>query len=324
MNLIKFIFRLVAVSFPVILLLAWVELGLNHIDSVYKLKPRLLEAQAATVEVLVLGSSNAYFDYNPEYFSCKGFNFAINAQSPYYDLKIAEKYINQMPKLKLVILPAIFYTLGTNLPETSNSWRTFFYSIYMGLPIETTNLDFHQKIKRNIDAKNFSKIALFGDNSYGYMRNKFSGNVDIFIPEENGWYDSKNIPGPNFDKPDGRDAAIGHSLSTSNRFVDINLQYWGALIKLLQERGVAVAIVRAPEDYSYFGNLNKEKVDYMNGELQELSKKYKIDFLDYSANPNFHLDDFTVMPDHMNVKGSEKFSKIINRDLIQKFCSIER
>ena len=309
---------------PAIAILVWVELGLNNIDSVYKLKSRLLETQANSIEILVLGSSNAYFDYNPEYFSCKGFNFAINAQSPYYDLKITEKYINQMPKLRLVILPAIFYTLGTNLPETSNSWRTFFYSIYMGLPVETTNLEFHHKIKRIIDAKNFSKIALFGDNTYAYIKSNFSEKVDIFIPNQNGWFNSTKIPGPNYDKPDGRDAANAHSLSTDNRFVDINLQYWDSLIKLLQEKGIAVAIIRAPEDYSYFGNLNKEKVDYMNSRLQELSRKYKIDFLDYSANPNFHLDDFTVMPDHMNVKGSEKFSKMINRDLIQKFCSSQR
>ena len=324
MNLIKFIFRLVVVSLPAILLLAWVELGLNNIDSVYKLKPKLLESQAADIEILILGSSNAYFDYNPDYFSCKGFNFAINAQSPYYDLKITEKYINQMPKLRLVILPAIFYTLGTNLAETSNSWRTFFYSIYMGLPIETTNLEFHEKIKRNIDAKNFSKIALFGDNTYGYIRSKFSEKVDIFIPEENGWYDSRDIPGPDYGKPLGRDGAIAHSSSTSNRFVDINLQYWSALIELLQKKGIAVAIVRAPEDISYAGNLNKDKVGYMNQGLSGLSKKYNIEFLDYSADSKFGFDDYTVMPDHMSVKGSEKFSKVINKDLIKKFCSIPR
>jgi hypothetical protein len=318
LNLIKFIFRLIVVFLPAILLLAWVELGLNNIDSVYKLKPKLLESQAADIEVLILGSSNAYFDYNPDYFSCKGFNFAINAQSPYYDLKIAEKYINQMPKVRLVILPAIFYTLGTNLAETSNSWRTFFYSVYMGLPIETSNLDFHEKLKRNIDAKNFSKIALFGDNTYGYIRSKFSEKVDIFIPEENGWYDSKDIPGPDFYKPLGRDAATGHSLSTNNHFVDMNLQYWSTLIEFLQKKGIAVAIVRAPEDYSYFSNLDKKKVDYMNNGLNELSRKYSIDFLDYSANSNFHLDDFTVLPDHMNPKGSKKFSGMVNRDVIKK------
>ena len=85
-----------------------------------------------------------------------------------------------------------------------------------------------------------------------------------------------------------------------------------------------MAIVRAPEDSSYFSNLNKEKVDYMNRGLTELSQKYNIKFLDYSADHNFQLDDFTVMPDHMNVKGSEKFSKIINKDLIQNFCPIQK
>lgn len=321
MNIFKFTLRIIAVCFPAIIFLAWVELGLNHIDSVYKLKPKYFESQASDIEVLILGSSNAYFDFNPAYFSCSGYNFAINAQSPYYDLKIIEKYIDRMPKLKLVILPAIFYTLGTNLAETSNSWRTFFYSIYMGFPIETTNLEFHQKLKRIIDARNFSKIALFGDNTYSYIQKRFSEKVDIFISEKNGWYDSTNIPGPNYENTGGKEAAEAHSVSASKQFVDMNLQYWIKLIELLEKKGVSVAVVRAPEDKSYYSNLDKDKVEYVNLRLKDLSKKYNVEFLDYSADPNFSLADFTVMPDHMNPIGSKKFSKIINQDLIRKHCS---
>jgi hypothetical protein len=308
------------VSLPAMVLVAWVECGLGNIDSVYKLKPKLLELQADTIEVLILGSSNAYFDYDPKYFSCPGFNFAINAQSPYYDLKITEKYINDLPNLKLVILPAIFYTLGTNLAETSNSWRTFFYSNYMSISVEKTGLGFFQGLRRAIDPKNFSKIALFGDNTHGYARDKFIGQVDIFIPEKNGWYDSAPIPNLDSKKSGGKDAAYAHSVSVDSRFLDINLQYWQSLINLLKKKGIAVTIIRAPEDQSYFSNLDVAKVSVMNDKIRELASKNHIQFLDYSEDRKFNASDFTVLPDHMNPIGSKKFSEIVNQDLIQKYC----
>jgi hypothetical protein len=58
----------------------------------------------------------------------------------------------------------------------------------------------------------------------------------------------------------------------------------------------------------------------MNQKLNDLSRKYNIEFLDYSADRNFNLTDFTVMPDHMNPTGSMKFSKMVNQDLIKKHC----
>lgn len=322
MNIIKFIFRLLIVSLPAIVLLVWVEFGLRGIDSVYKLKPKLIESKADSIQVLILGSSNAYFDYDPKYFSCTGFNFAINAQSPYYDYKITEKYIKDLPNLKLVILPAIFYTLGTNLAETSNSWRTFFYSNYMNIPVEKTGLGFFGGLRRGIDPKNFSRIALFGDNTYGYVRDRFIGQVDIFIPEKNGWFDSSPIPNLDPNKSGGKDAAYAHSVSVEGHFLEINLLYWQSLIDLLKKKGIAVAIIRAPEDYSYFSNLDPVKVNLMNLKIRDLASKNHIQFLDYSDNPKFNAGDFTVLPDHMNPAGSKKFSKMVNQDLIQKYCAI--
>jgi hypothetical protein len=89
----------------------------------------------------------------------------------YYDLAFAKKYLDLMPNLKLVILPSIFFTTGTHLIGSSQDWRVFFYKQYFRLPNETVENDLNGNIKRIVDARNYSKIALFADNIYTFSKN---------------------------------------------------------------------------------------------------------------------------------------------------------
>ena len=90
----RFIVKLFIITLPVIIVLIYVEYGLNHLDTHYLKKRIDLEKQLNSIEILSLGSSNAYFGINPSQFSCPGFNLAFNAQSMYYDLAFIEKYIH--------------------------------------------------------------------------------------------------------------------------------------------------------------------------------------------------------------------------------------
>src|SRR5258707_792757 len=96
-------------------LFAVLEYKLAKIPNAYARKEALLTSQAKDVEVLVLGSSHAYYAIDPEQFGRKAFNAAYIAQDLYYDSRIALKHLDAMPKLRQGIVPISDSTLEANL-----------------------------------------------------------------------------------------------------------------------------------------------------------------------------------------------------------------
>ena len=318
-NFFKIAIKILIISLPALIVLAYIETGLSKIDTHYITKLYYLESQKDSVQILSLGSSNAYFGINPEKFSCKGFNFAINAQSMYYDLKIFELYTTQLPKLKLVILPAIFYTTGTNILETSQDWRIFFYKQYLGLPLEDKKGRYFQNLKRSLDSRNYSKIALFGDTVGSHVNNGFTGHLD-YTPNLDGWYDSTQVPKLDSKRNYGLEAANAHNSSFQESNIQLNLSYWQQLIDILKKRNVQVIIIRLPEHESYYKNLDSKKQDSFTEALKSFSSKNGIPFADYSRNKSFTMDDFTSLPDHLNPQGADKFSALLDSDFVKSVC----
>jgi hypothetical protein len=316
----RLIVKLIIITLPVIIVLVYVEYGLNHLDTHYLKKRIDLEKQLSSIEILSLGSSNAYFGINPSQFSCPGFNLAFNAQSMYYDLAFVEKYINSMPKLKVVILPAIFFTTGSELLGTSQDWRIYFYKQYFALPNETQKNNMTANIKRALDSRNYSKIALYADTIYGHIKDSFTGHVD-YVPEKNGWYDPKEVPKMNPTSNAGLDAARAHSAIFNITTADSNIENWEKIIEILKKRNIEVLIVRLPEDKSYHENLDNNKSRVFTSKIQDFADKKVVIFADYSKNKLFTTEDFTVMPDHLNHDGAIKFSELLNVDYLKKLCS---
>lgn len=309
----------VIIAIPAVILLVYVEIGLNKLDTHYLKKRVDFERQLNAIEILSLGSSNAYYGINPAEFSCKGYNLAFNAQSMYYDLEFVKKYLPLMPNLKVVILPAIFYTTGTKLVGTSQDWRMYFYGQYFGLPNELEDNNTIDNIKRTIDSRNYSKIALYSDTLYAHVKNGFSGHVD-YIPESNGWYNSKDVPRLNSENNVAVSAANAHSLAYNQKRAEDNIHYWQEIIDLLKARKVDVILVRLPEDISITSKLDKNKIEHFTGLVTKLASKNNIHFIDYSNDHRFNSSDFTFMPDHLNTVGAINLSKILNQDYIRFYC----
>ena len=100
----------------------------------YSAKKRLLEQQAARVEVLVLGNSQPFVGIQPALLGRPAFNLAANSQSLYYDLALLRKYRSALPALKLVILPIAYLTLESELDEGPDRWRAYYYRYFYSLP----------------------------------------------------------------------------------------------------------------------------------------------------------------------------------------------
>ncbi|QFY41385.1 hypothetical protein F6R98_01060 [Candidatus Methylospira mobilis] len=315
----KVLLRIIVVALPALVLLAYVEFGLSQLDTHYLSKKNFLEKQKNDIVVLSLGSSNAYYGINPETFSCTGFNLAYNAQSMYYDLQFVEKYIDELPRLKLVVLPIIYYTMGSDLLNTSQDWRVFFYKQYYGLPLQRPDDGVFSVIKQLIDARNYTKIALYGDTLYAHFKSGFSGHVD-YVPERTGWYNSSSVDKADLNKFVGRDAAVAHSRDYDPNTAKRNIAYWQVLVDLLNEKHIQAVIVHLPEHETYYKNLDQSKLADFNMTVNTFARKNGLAFADYSQDPRFNLDDFTFMVDHLNPHGAAKLGEILDQDYIKKLC----
>ncbi len=312
--LLKFFIKFLLVIVPTALALGYVEYRLSVMNTHYFTKKIAFEKQLPNLEILSVGSSNAYFGINPEYFSYPGYNFAFNAQSMYYDEALVMKYVDKMPKLKIVILPAIYYTMGTELDKTSEVWRTDFYQHYFHIPRESQANQI-KNLGWVLEPKYFSKISLYEKNVYGYYRRNFSDVID-YEPALNGWYDSSDAPPANLEENNGLLGARAHNATINTDIFDQNIMYWDRLIVQLKERHITPVLIQLPAHPSYYDNLDPTKFALLKQKLQKLADTYNLEYHDYTKDPRFSTDDYTVMVDHTNPRGAEKISRIINQDIV--------
>ncbi len=120
--------KILLVIGPLVLCLLLFEIGLSRVDNSYTFKKRLLHDQAHSIQVLVLGSSHAYYGINPDYFSLKGFNLANVSQPLRYDYALLERYAPKCPDLKVVIMAISDFSLGFRLADSGEYWRDSFYA----------------------------------------------------------------------------------------------------------------------------------------------------------------------------------------------------
>lgn len=310
----KFIFKLVLLLLPVLLFLFYVESQLAHVAISYKQKRHELEHQIDKIEVLVLGSSNAYFGVNPHYFSYKGFNLAYRAQWPYYDLRLVEKYIDRMPNLKLVIFSVNYFTFGTQLVDIADNWRIYFYAQYYKILPHKKGL--FLGLYHPLDPRNYSKIALFGERARDYF---LHGTTDLSQGEaaedQTGWFNAGTQP-CDLTKKIGESASNAHNLSIDVMHFNENLHYMSLLVNLLRAKNIEFVLVELPEMHCYTDGLDPAKYGLMEKKLSEFAKKHQIKYLNYTHAARFGVNEFTDMPDHLNALGAKKISKIIDQDII--------
>ena len=308
--------KLALLVLPLVLILVYSEYRLSFLNTVYYTKRAALEQQIDTVEMLVMGSSNTVYGIAPEVFSHRGFNLAFLGNGMFFDAGLVEKYSEKMPHLRMVVLTVNYFTMGMDYLTFSQSWRQFFLRQNFNIPIKFTG-GFSCDFGFWLNPRNFSRIALYGDQARGYIGGNHNDPVDI-IATPSGWFDSGDVSGDEQSKKLGIAAAEAHNATSDVRNYDRNLQYWETLIPLLQRKNIASVIVALPTDISYHGHLDKYKVELMNRKLMEFTSRHHIKFINFSDDTRFSSNDFTLlMPDHMNARGAMKFSKILDEEVIK-------
>jgi hypothetical protein len=312
----RFLCKLLLFLLPLLTFLGYAEVRLRQIPNGYRNKRASLERQLDSVEVLVLGSSHAYYGVDPNCLSLRTYNLAYVFQSPYYDTRLVLKYLDRMPRLRLVLMDVNYISLWYELADTKESWRDYFYYHFWG--IRYRNL-------ARFDPMMVSYVALYTwKATLGYAKRNFSPTCDP-LP-----YGFAPACCPNGFGNDPTDTTTRPEL-VRNRWGSVRVQCLDSMIKashlseniadldtMLQElerRHIRVAFVTLPVHECFSRclsptiNLRTEQI------IDSLCVKYGCRRADYRSDGRFVAGDFRD-GDHLNFRGAEKFSRILNQDVV--------
>jgi hypothetical protein len=248
--------------------------------------------QNLDAEVLILGSSHSHFGIVPRLLSQPSVNLANAAQDAYYNCALARRYVPLMPNLKRVLLEVEIRGWENTVERTGDAWRIAAYYWEFGIAPEQWNLNSTLELAAfRAKGPNFKKMdkPLFDDR--GWVPRE--GNLSHFM---------------------GRIISRWHTEGIRSREIELHLKEVGNTIRECQARGIDVVLVRLPAHQCYREALDKVAFERLKGMTQELVRTNAVRYLDYYSDGRFGDEDF-YDPDHLNLRGAEKFTRFLDHDL---------
>ena len=248
-----------------------------------------IEGYGKDTEVLVLGSSHALNAVIPNQFDFSVTNMAYNNRLLLNDILIAKKVMPLLPKLKVIILPSDYFTLWNN-----NQTTNFYKKTKTHFNIEYNFLDLldHPRLCKfncleteNIDNTGYSEkkedYSILNDSVKDYLvNNRIQSFHSDFLPS-------------NVEETYLKLESLLKNFIEFCENVDMKVLF------------VEYPVIEALRE-NYLDSLNV----YNLTKMASANNWNIINLNDYSFEEGLFND-----PDHLNAKGAEKASKIINSRL---------
>lgn len=300
-----FLKKVVWFILPLCIIALLMESQLRSLDNVYKSKSLYLEKHAQELDILVLGSSHAFYNINPEYLQGQVYNAGAVSQSLDLDLEILKKYEEKLTNLNQLIIPVSYFSFYGKLKTSPEKWRIKDYVLYYDLDIANTVRDYFEVL--SVKPKNNLKKLM-----------KSMTITKVMKPCSNlGWGLNYVGQGPRDLKSTGIETAKRHS--EKDVFSEESVEKYKAGIKDLEdiltwakERGVKVLLVTPPSYSSYANNLNLDQLNLMVTYLNQVSDTYtNCTYINMLKDDNFIASDY-YDADHLNHQGAKKLSLKLN------------
>lgn len=297
----KFNQRTALILFPILLIAILLEISLRNIPNNYAYKKQLLDSIGPNIEVLALGSSHTVAGVNPKFFNFNTFNAAHSGQTIDLDEKIFTKYESTFDKLKLITLPIDYSSLFININNSPNSWfRLKSYIIYY-------------EIHKSTDIRNFSEILTYGfKTNIIRLINYYLLKLNPISCDHLG-YRFKVPPQMDLIKT-GEQNATKHTLSNPV-LQEENKEALKTLIENAINKNFKIIFYTSPAYHSYVENLSTDQLNLTIATMDSIANQYtNIYYINYLTDKRFTDQDF-YNATHLNKKGAEKFSTILNKEV---------
>lgn len=301
----KFFVRAVIFFLPLILIFICLEFYARSLPNSYSLKRDYLLKNSNDIEILVSGSSRSLFGINPEYFSLFGFNLANAGQSYFYDKELILKNFATLPALKCVLIESSDFSLGYELANSPSGWRSYYYWHFWGIK--------YPNIEK--DSRFFSYVMLYTPNK---IFDFLMGEPSVKEISVRGWesFNELNILTEQNAKKVIHN--LNDAMSQENYFK--NIGYLGELLPVLAEADIKVIIIGPPVHKNYFKFIDPVIIRKNSEIWENLCRSGYCSIFDFTNDSRFEDFDFGDS-DHLNSVGAEKFSKILNEEVLSGICN---
>lgn len=257
------------------------------------------------IEILILGDSHTFYGINPEWFSLKAYNLSNVSQTIYFDKLLLEKYINNLPNLKYVIISVEYTTLSQEDNTQEDIWRKYFYASQMDLNVPLINWYNPKKYSLALTRK-FDKTW--------QTCNEYHKNGTLISCDANGWGNTYLSTVDDLEMSSLAHVVAKKHEDNSMDF-SLNTERVQKMIDLCKAKNIKVLLVNMPSVPEYVSLLNDEKwkkIDSVCNAFEHNNKN--VSRIDLLKDKQFVLEDFQDA-DHLNNLGAKKCTLIINQYL---------
>ena len=299
-----FLKKLLLFLLPLLVLYGVLEFQLSRIPNNFNRKKETFEAQLGDIEALIAGPSYAN-SINPQFLGYKSYNLFNDAEDIYYHTKLIEKYLERMPKLKLIILPISYYALEYRLDQSPASWRMSFYRSVWGIPPQSTLSYFNSVLYSYTAAYGWREVLNLIERGF------ISSDQRRLYP--NGWREigTQTIAeNAEWKRMGWQLVELNESMMGADK-IEGNMQLLSRLIETCQSQGIEVILITTPLHHFYYDHLKPDKLARMQENIQRLVSEYHVLYLNFMKDERFGTADF-YNPDHVSTAGAEKLSRIMD------------
>ena len=276
----------------------------RRVPNPYKWKETWMEKNASKLEVMILGSSHAFYGVNPAFLKRPSFNLAYVSQGLEYDDYLLNRYLPKTTNLRFVFLSISSFSLFENLEEHPEWFRIINYQLYMG-------------------ARKYGHFS-----KYNYEMSHFWGATEkiktYYLKRENtvicsdlGYgtdYTLKNKNKRNWDNGEERVKECNY---TDWKNLSKNTRYLEHMAEVCEQQDVQLVLFTAPARPSYYNSLYKKQMDRSYQVIHSIMSEHKnVMYQNYLKDSLFVADDFYDQ-DHLSDVGAEKLTRMLNERFIE-------
>ncbi len=310
----KFVFKVLLFALPWAAAWCLLEHKLAQIPNSYSKKRSNLEQQTDSIQALFLGTSHIYHGVNPDYFSCYGFNLADYLQTIYYDKRLTLKYIDRLPRLKVVSIEMGYFSLYCQIRyHPVESWRDYFYSQYWGI---------NYKDLPPFALKRYSKVALYTPEKVKeYIMAGFKEDLAPSLTYK-GFMPLDTLPPGKENRmlsaEEGRSRIkLWQATIDTTQYAAI-LSDLDGFVKELRRRNIEVVFINTPALPVITGLCDANILQKNKTAIDDLCRRYNCRYFDYFTDARFGPADFSDV-DHFNATGARHFSKVIDTEVLAQY-----
>jgi len=294
----KILYKTLLFAIPILAFILFFEIYIRMRPSVYQAKRDNLVANADSIRVLIVGDSQTTYGINPNLFNEFAYNLAFEAQPIYFDRKLLEKYLPDLPNLKYVFLGINYHNL---LFYEHSEERDFFYKYYYDIPYNNSCY-LKEYCLRSVFAHKFKETWFL------YWFDRKNKGI-IYTTDKKGWI---SRPASDYNSITSILQARINTEPTNKDFSVIRkdsiiLKDLEAAIVLLKQKNVIPVLITCPIYKVCRDLINPLIKSEMEKIAHSLAEKYDILYLDYYEDDSFEISDY-FDAGHLNNSGAEKLT----------------